>query len=278
MARHRPTQVPTDEIDVPAEAPADRRPPDPARPFTTVLAHDLLGRQLDRLWMLTVQHELHGPLTVIDGHAQLLAESVTDRQDAESLRAIRDAVEAMRQVVADLGTIIEGGPTIWPLATQDIDAGHLLERSVQSLPSIASRTRIQARRPVLVRGDTGRVRQCLLNVLGNADKYAPNGTITATVRQDGEHGIIEITDQGPGVPAAERHLALTPGHRGSTAGDMPGAGLGLYITNTLMTSMGGHLVLSSAPFGGLRVQLRLPLALSLPKTSSAQVKQHARTR
>ncbi|MFD0853158.1 sensor histidine kinase, partial [Actinomadura adrarensis] len=195
---------------------------------------------------------------MIYGHAQLLGASVTDRDGAESLAAIQDAVETMQHVLGDLASVIDGGRRAWPVpvnGARDIDARHLLLRTVQSLPSAAARTRIDTWVRAIVCGDPVRVRQCLLNVLGNADKYAPTGEIIVSVRRDGGFGVIRIDDEGPGIPEPERRSAFIPLQRSSATRDLPGEGLGLYIASALMTSMGGLIELSDAPSGGLRVEL-----------------------
>jgi PAS domain S-box-containing protein len=238
--------------------------PSAAGLLTAVFVDKSAKRQLDymrHLLLVSVHHELHGPLTTIRGHAQLLDTTVTDRGDSESLGAILDAVEMMQHVIADLVVVIEGDPSARPApADEIIETQHLLRRTVQSLPSVASRTLIDAPSQVVLRGDPVRLRQCLLLILSNAEKYAPSGAITVTVRRDGGYGVIEIADEGPGIPDREHHLVLMPYYRSAATQDLPGSGLGLHIANVLMTSMHGRIKLASAPSGGLRVTLRLPLA------------------
>jgi signal transduction histidine kinase len=132
---------------------------------------------------------------------------------------------------------------------------------------VASRTRIEAPSPTDLRGDPVRLRQCLLLILTNAEKYAPHGLITVTVRKDGVYGLIEITDEGPGIPDNEKHLVLKPYYRSPTTKNLPGSGLGLHIANVLMTSMHGHIKLTSPPTGGLRATLSMPLASPPPSLS-----------
>ncbi|WP_372506267.1 sensor histidine kinase [Actinomadura madurae] len=108
--------------------------------------------------------------------------------------------------------------------------------------------------------DPVHLRQCLLLLLNNAEKYAPEGTITITTRRDGTHGVIGIADEGPGIPPARRDLALKPYYRLPATRDLPGSGLGLHIAETLMTTMNGRIELADAPSGGLKVSLWLPLA------------------
>ncbi|WP_329246121.1 ATP-binding protein [Actinoallomurus sp. NBC_01490] len=238
--------------------------PTTAGQLTVVFVDKSAERQLDymrHLLLVSVHHELHGPLTTIRGHAQLLNMTTTDQDGTDSCEAILDAVEMMQHVITDLVHVIEGNPSARPTpADKVIETRDLLRRTVQSLPSVASRTRIDASSQIDLRGDPVRLRQCLLIILTNAEKYAPTGPITVATRKYGDYGVIEITDEGPGIPDAEKHLALKPYFRSVATKDMPGSGLGLHIANVLMTSMHGRITLASAPSGGLQVSLSLPLA------------------
>lgn len=225
-----------------------------------VSAAESAARRLNQLWELLLaclNHELHGPLTVIHGHAQLLEASVTDPAAPESLAAIREAVQTMRHIIKDLALITGDGP---PPDTAEIDARSLLREVIRDLPSLKTRTVVEESSRTVLRGDRRRLRQCLLIVLSNADKYAPEGTITVTLDGEGDWGVIAVSDQGPGIPESERASVLGPYGRSTTILDRPGKGLGLYIANVLMASMSGRIGLMSAPAGGLRAELRLPLA------------------
>ncbi|WP_329246012.1 ATP-binding protein [Actinoallomurus sp. NBC_01490] len=232
--------------------------------LTAVFVDKSAERQLDymrHLLLVSVHHELHGPLTTIRGHAQLLNMTTTDQDGTDSCEAILDAVEMMQHVITDLVHVIEGNPTARPTATdKTIATPNLLRKTVQSLPAIASRTRIHTPTHFDLRGDPVRLRQCLLIILTNAEKYAATGPITITTRKNGDCGIIEITDQGPGIPDTEKHLVLKPYYRSPTTKNKPGSGLGLHIANVLITSMHGHINLTTPPTGGLRISLSLPLA------------------
>jgi signal transduction histidine kinase len=100
----------------------------------------------------------------------------------------------------------------------------------------------------------------VLLILNNAEKYAPDGKITITTRGGGTHGVIDIADEGPGIPASERQRVLQPYYRLPALRDLPGSGLGLHIAQTMLNAMHGRLELSEAPSGGLKVSLWLPLA------------------
>ncbi|MEU5993305.1 ATP-binding protein [Spirillospora sp. NPDC047418] len=232
--------------------------------LTAVFVDKSARQRLDRmrrLLLVSVHHELYGPLTTIRGHAQLLETAVTSQEDTMSISAILDSVEVMQHVVADLMLVIDGDPTAWPAAAEeDIEISNLLHRALLSAPSVASRTVVATPSRIIVRGDPVRLRQCLVLVLRNAEKYAPEGKMTAETRQEADHGVLTICDEGPGIPAGELLSVLRPYYRSASTQDLPGSGLGLHIADLLMTSMCGRIDLGTAPSGGLKVELRLPLA------------------
>ncbi|MWA07062.1 hypothetical protein F8568_043335 [Actinomadura sp. LD22] len=231
---------------------------------TAVFVDKSAIRQLEymrHLLLASVHHELHGPLTSISGHAQLLGTVVSDEAEAASLTAITDAVEIMHHVIADLVLILGEDPSARPAAAREpVDLPSLLRRTLQILPSVAARTTTVTPAKMIVHGDPVRLRQCLLLVLGNAEKYAPDGKITVTLHREGDHGVISIADEGPGIPEDERRLVLKPYYRSAATQDLPGSGMGLHIAEVMMAVMGGEIQLVDAPSGGLQVDLRLPLA------------------
>ncbi|MCO6009175.1 HAMP domain-containing histidine kinase [Actinoallomurus purpureus] len=242
---------------------------------STVFVDESKRRRLEdsrHLLLDSIRHELHGPLTVIRGHAQLLGTVLPDDRNAtDSLEAILDAVEMMHHVVRDLAAVGASDPSALPAMTAEpIDVTALLHRTLRAIPSVAARTLIDSSSGCTVRADPWGLRQCLLLALGNAQKYAPDGKITVTVREVGSHGVIGIADEGPDIPHGERALVLQPYYRAAADGNVPGSGLGLYIADVLMTAMGGRIELATAPSGGLQVDFWVPLSLIRARRSAAR--------
>lgn len=121
-----------------------------------------------------------------------------------------------------------------------------------------------------VTGDRDALSQVLQNMLANARRYAPGSPVSvrAGLYPDGVR--IKVSDQGPGVPAGERDTIFQRGVRGSSAGDVPGRGLGLYVARRLMTEMGGDLYLEECSAGGACFVLQLPAALHPTSESGSQ--------
>ena len=113
--------------------------------------------------------------------------------------------------------------------------------------------------------DVGRVGQVLSNLVGNARKYAPDGSpIALSAALDGAWLGVTVDDEGVGVPEAERDLVTEPFHRAWNVREsrIPGTGLGLFICRRLVEAHGGRLDVLDRPDGraGTRVRFTLPVA------------------
>ncbi|MBL8421322.1 MAG: response regulator, partial [Dechloromonas sp.] len=119
--------------------------------------------------------------------------------------------------------------------------------------------------PAVVRADEKRLRQILINVLGNAVKFTVRGGVTFRVEYGREMAVFEIRDTGPGIPAADQERIFEPFVRGSSA-QAGGSGVGLTIARMLTDLMGGEMQVSSMTGEGTLFRIRL----FLPEVHSAQ--------
>ena len=126
--------------------------------------------------------------------------------------------------------------------------------------------RTAPRLPACVHGDEFRLKQVLLNLLGNALKFTDQGSVTLEADYDHARGelLLRIQDTGIGIAPNELARVFDAFHQADSGSTrrFAGTGLGLAITRQLVTLMGGRIVLDSEPGVGTRVQLQLPLAIS----------------
>ena len=230
------------------------------------------ANQAKSRYITAISHELRTPLNSILGYAQILD------ADEDIPPARRQAVSVIRRSGDHLLSVIEG-----TLDIARIEGGKLtLDVRALDFPDflhqIVGMFELQARNkglsfdyqpageiPPVVRVDERRLRQILINVLGNAVKFTARGGVTFKVECRREMAVFDIRDSGPGIPAADLERIFEPFERGSTA-QAGGSGVGLTIARMLTDLMGGQMQVSSTPGEGTLFRIRL----FLPQVHSAQ--------
>jgi signal transduction histidine kinase/CheY-like chemotaxis protein/purine-cytosine permease-like protein len=232
------------------------------------------ANQAKSRYISAISHELRTPLNSILGYAQLMGEDATVPPHR------RQAVAVIQRGGEHLLSLIEG-----TLDIAHIEAGKLTlnarpMRFADTMRELADMFELQAAEkglafrfepagdvPEVVRADEKRVRQILINLLGNAIKFTSGGGVTLRLRYAREFAALEVEDTGPGMSSAEIERIFEPFARGApgngsggSARQAPGAGLGLTIAKMLTDLMGGEMAVQSTPGTGsvFRVRLFLP--------------------
>ncbi|HVL43394.1 MAG TPA: ATP-binding protein, partial [Acidovorax sp.] len=229
------------------------------------------ANQAKSRYISAISHEIRTPLNSILGYAQLMGE------DAGVPPHRKQAVHVIRRGGEHLLSLIEGTLDIARIESGKLTLDVAPMRFADGLHEMASLFELQAAAkglaftfdvqgviPEVVRADDKRLRQILINLLGNAVKFTAQGTVTLRVRYGREMARIEVQDTGPGLTAEEIERIFEPFARGGSGGGStaaaPGAGLGLTIAKMLTALMGGELTVSSTPGVGsvFHVKLFLP--------------------
>jgi signal transduction histidine kinase len=225
--------------------------------------------ELKTVFLATASHELRTPVSAITGYAQLLAsswDSLTSDQArlyAEQVDSNARRLGALVEDLLDFSRLERGAGVTAPDSV--LDLGQVVTRILDEQPDLAPdhEVRHQAEPGLTVAGTEQAVERVVSNLVGNAAKYSPAGTVIR-VSLTSEHGFAQLTvdDEGPGVPAAERAQIFSRFFRGR--GDSVvatrGAGLGLAIVSEFAASMGGRASVTSADGGGARFVVTYPLA------------------
>ena len=232
------------------------------------------ANQAKSRYISAISHELRTPLNSILGYAQLMGEDATvppHRQQAVSV--IRRGGEHLLSLIE--GTLdmarIESGKlslNIKPMQFADLihEMCDMFEPQAKAR-SLQFAFEPEGTLPEVVRADEKRLRQILINLLGNAIKFTATGGVSLRVRYAREMALVEIADTGPGLNTAELGSIFEPFERGShgaiaAPGQLStgGAGLGLTIAKMLTDLMGGEMTVSSTPGVGsvFRIKLFLP--------------------
>jgi signal transduction histidine kinase/purine-cytosine permease-like protein/ActR/RegA family two-component response regulator len=230
------------------------------------------ANQAKSRYITAISHELRTPLNSILGYAQILA------ADEEVPPNRRQAVSVISKSGDHLLSLIEG-----TLDIARIEGGKLtLDVKALDFPALMQQLvgmfELQARNkglsfdyrpageiPAIVRADERRLRQILINVLGNAVKFTQRGGVSFSVECRRDMAVFDIRDTGPGIPAEDLERIFEPFVRGSTA-QAGGSGVGLTIARMLTDLMGGEMQVSSTPGEGTLFRIRL----FLPSVHSAQ--------
>jgi two-component system, NtrC family, sensor histidine kinase KinB len=210
------------------------------------------------------EHRLKTALAVITGWARTLEErwdEIPDDRKLEGLAIIRKAGEGMADEARRLLEDARAELRLLDLAPVRVDLRDVLDINAATFGGLSQGHRIVSATPagddVSVDVDPAALQQVLGHLLENAVKYSPDGTtVTIGARRDGDHVVVDVTDEGHGIPGDIDVFA--PFLRGSEV-DAEGAGLGLYIVRNLVRAMGGDVTASRNAAGpGSTFSVRLP--------------------
>jgi signal transduction histidine kinase len=225
-----------------------------------------------RAFVATASHELRTPLTSLQGNLELLTEDLERGElDVEDARAqLRGAQFELRRLsnlaseLLDLSRLDAGVE----LRREPVELGELT-RAVAAEFALRARDRavelvvVPPTGPVWAGGDPGAVARAGRILIDNALRFSAAGDeVRVAAAYHGERATLEVTDNGPGVPAGERDLIFERFQRGTHTGGEGGFGLGLAIGRELARRMDGELQLASEGEGaGARFVLALPIEL-----------------
>jgi signal transduction histidine kinase/purine-cytosine permease-like protein/ActR/RegA family two-component response regulator len=217
-------------------------------------------------YITTISHELRTPLNSILGYAQLLEEDEAmpahRRQAVSVIRRGGDHLLSLIEGTLDIARIESGKLTldVRPMRFADgvAEIARLFELQAAGR-GIGFRCIVDGRLPALVRADDRRLRQILINLLGNAVKFTAQGEVCLRVLHQRELARFDISDTGPGMSADELERVFEPFERGSAASGMSAGstGLGLTIARMLTELMGGEMSVKSQPGAGTTFTIRL---------------------
>jgi signal transduction histidine kinase/ActR/RegA family two-component response regulator len=219
-------------------------------------------------FLANMSHEIRTPLNAILGYTQLM------RHDAGLSPEQRDAISGISgsgqhligliNEILDLSKIEAGR---MELHAADFDLTGLGRSLLATFQPLCAQKRIglrlvaEASRPVRVRGDEGKLRQILINLLGNAVKFTSAGEVHLSMRQEAaDRWLFEVIDTGLGIPEEERSEIFKPFHQGRNAAHQGGTGLGLTIAQRQVELLGGKLELQSERGIGSRFYFQIPLS------------------
>jgi signal transduction histidine kinase len=224
--------------------------------------------QRQREFVADASHELRTPLTSVLANLELLQASLDGQHQAEDREIVDSALRSSRRMSRLVGDL---------LLLARADAGRLDKHRHCDLAEIAGDAAAEAAplmgdrkltvdndRPLPIEGSPDELHRMILNLLENAARHTPPGShIELTLREDEGDGIVEVADDGPGIPVGMRTQVFDRFVRGEGPADTArgtGTGLGLAIVSAVAESHGGSVEATESDLGGALFRARIPIS------------------
>jgi len=232
-----------------------------------VSRHRALDEAKD-LFLATTSHELRTPLTAIKGYVQLLQrrwDLLDDDRRRAALATVADRTDALVALTDHLLLGARAGASRHSAETRPVELPAELRRAVRAFEGLSDRHVLRADLPptLVALGDPASLQHIVSQLLENAVKYSPRGgTVGLTAQADGSFAVVEVTDEGVGIPEGQEASLFTPFFQAGATNtrEYGGVGLGLYIVRQLVEAQGGTVQAANRPGGGTALRFTLPLA------------------
>ena len=227
------------------------------------------NEQLRANLLRSISHDLRTPLTSISGNADALLHSyqaLDDDSRTQMITDIYDDAQWLTELVENLLAVtkISDGSVKLQLSDQVVD--DIVAEALRHIDRHAAEHHITSdcgELPLLVRADARLIMQLLINLVNNAIKYSPTGShIAIRAFREAEHAVIEVSDDGPGIPDAQKPQVFEMFYTGSkrVADSRRSLGLGLSLCRSIVHAHGGELTLRDHTPHGCIFSFTLPLS------------------
>lgn len=216
-----------------------------------------------RTFVADASHQLRTPLTALRLSLENIADGASDPAVQADIEIATAEVVRMSRLVDGLLALARAEAAV--SAREPVRLAELIAARLDSWRSVAADRGVELRADcpddaLTAMATPGHLEQALDNVLSNALEVSPRGAvISVSAHRSRDYAVLDITDQGPGMSAAERARAFDRFWRGKGLTGPSGSGLGLAIAKQLINDNGGTVTLDDAAVGGLRVRIAVPV-------------------
>jgi signal transduction histidine kinase len=231
----------------------------------------------NRRFSADVSHELRTPLTILRGELEPVVQLPSLPPSViEAVGSALEEIDRMSKIVENLLAISRLDSGAAGMVRHPVDLCALSRSTVDQLMLLAAEKQIELRcmctESVFVLGDEGRLMQVLVNLLDNALKYTgQNGHVTISVTASAKSAVLEVTDDGIGIPAASLPYVFDRFYRADKARsrESGGAGLGLSIVKAICAAHDGSVSLQSVEGQGTTARVELPVLNTIDAQAAA---------
>jgi len=239
-----------------------------ATDFNTMAQTLETNERMRQQWISDIAHELRTPLSILRGEIEALKDGVRE-VNRDTLDSLHSEARHLSKIVNDLHELSLADAEMLFFKKEPVDPmtvlketlGHFKPRLVEK--QIRIENNLESARPIMVMGDADRLQQLFSNLLENTLRYtdAP-GTLTIRQERAPDHFQLIFEDSGPGVPDESLVHLFDRLYRvdRSRSRMQGGSGLGLSICKSIVNALGGEIRAAHADAGGLRIEIKLPLA------------------
>jgi signal transduction histidine kinase len=217
-----------------------------------------------RAFISDAAHELRSPLTALRLQLQLLDRAPDETERFEARARLGAAVERAIHLVEQLLALARSEPQEAPMDLENVDLSAAAAEGIKDTHDLALARNIDlgldATPGLFIRGNREALRTLVRNLVDNAVRYTPpGGTVQVRCRSVAPDAVLEVSDTGPGIAAADRERVFDRFYRRAAAQE-GGTGLGLAIVKAIAERHGARIDLGEAAGGGLHVSVRFPSA------------------
>ncbi|WP_199255228.1 sensor histidine kinase [Mycolicibacterium mengxianglii] len=230
--------------------------------------------ELRRSLLSAVSHDLRTPLAAAKAAVSSLRSSDVDfspEDTAELLATVEESIDGLTALVGNLldSSRLAAGvvrPNLGRVYLEEVVQRTLvaISRGTTEPGSVLDRVKVEVGDAVVL-ADAGLLERVLVNVVDNALRYSPNGLVRINAGRVGQRVLINVADEGPGVPRGAEAQLFEPFQRLGDSDNSSGVGLGLSVARGFTEAMGGTIAATDTPGGGLTLVVDLPAPVEDPR-------------